>query len=136
MGTATRRLRSESRLVMHWCRSMTLVYSSDNGRPAKRPGPNCGASESGMRAGIEDKRFLKKTGKRKRKRKGAWWGLPPAEAGPHIALPAIAGGTAGITVSHAPLAQIRQEFLGGKKNRYPFVSITRKASVLCLMRSQ
>ena len=34
--------------------------------------------------------------------KGAWWGLPPAEAGPHIALPAFAGGTAGITVSHAP----------------------------------
>ena len=78
MGTATRRLRSEPRLVMHWCRSMSLVYSSDNGRPAKRPGPTCGASESGMRAGIEDKRFLKKTGKRKRK--GAWWGLPPCRS--------------------------------------------------------
>ena len=109
MGTATRRLRSEPRLVMHWCRSMTLVYSSDNGRPAKRPGPTCGASESGMRAGIEDKRSLKKTGKRKRK--GAWWGLPPAEAGPHIALPAIAGGTAGITVSHAP----RTEYGNGNR---------------------
>ena len=79
---------------------MSLVYSSDNGSPTTRPGPTYGASESSMRAGIEDKRFLKKTGERKRK--GAWWGLPPAEAGPHIALPAIAGGTAGITVSHAP----------------------------------